>query len=82
MAALLDEFLPAGKTIDLMSVDVEGLDLDVLRSNNWERYRPTVLLIELLRTELADIEAHEVVRFLRERQFRPIAKLYNTVIFR
>ena len=34
--------------IDFMSVDTEGLDLDVLRSNNWEQYRPKLLCIETL----------------------------------
>lgn len=82
LASLLDEFLPGGTAIDLMSVDVEGLDLDVLRSNDWERYRPTLLLVELLGTNLANIESHEIACFLRDQQYRPIAKLYNTVIFR
>jgi FkbM family methyltransferase len=82
LASLLDQFLPKGKIIDLMSVDVEGLDLEVLRSNDWDRYRPTLLLVELLGTALADIESHEIARFLSERHYHPIAKLYNTVIFR
>jgi FkbM family methyltransferase len=82
LASLLDEFLPRGTTIDFMSVDVEGLDLDVLGSNDWERYRPSLLLVELLRTELVEIESHEITRFLRAHRYHPIAKLYNTVIFR
>jgi FkbM family methyltransferase len=81
LASLLDEFLPTGTSIDLMSIDVEGLDFDVLRSNNWERYRPTLLLVELLHTELVDIESHEVARFLKSWRYHPVAKLYNTVIF-
>jgi FkbM family methyltransferase len=81
LASLLDEFLPQGRVIDLMSVDVEGLDLDVLRSNDWRRYRPKLLLVEVLHTDLADLEGHEIVRFLRDRSYRPIAKLYNTVVF-
>jgi FkbM family methyltransferase len=32
--------------IDLMSVDCEGLDLQVLRSNDFARYRPRVLIVE------------------------------------
>lgn len=82
LASLLDEFLPQGKTIDLMSVDVEGLDLDVLGSNDWERYRPSLLLVEVLQTELSELDKHEIVQFLRGRNYRPIAKLYNTVVFR
>src|SRR6185437_2276993 len=82
LASLLDEFLPKGQGVDVLSVDVEGLDLEVLRSNDWQRYRPTLLLVEALQTELSDLERHEIVRFLRDRGYRPIAKLYNTVIFR
>ena len=82
LASLLDEFLPAGKMIDLMSVDVEGFDLDVLRSNDWERYRPALLLVEVLHIGLAELDTHDIVRFLRDRGYRPIAKLYNTVVFR
>jgi FkbM family methyltransferase len=34
------------KTIDFMSVDAEGNNLSVLKSNDWEKYRPTIILIE------------------------------------
>lgn len=82
LAALLDEYLPHGRTIDFMSVDVEGLDLEVLRSNDWKRYRPRIVLVELLQTPLDALERQEIVRYLREASYEPIAKLYNTVIFR
>lgn len=35
-----------GKIIDLMSVDVEGMDLEVLKSNDWKKWRPMVLIVE------------------------------------
>ncbi|MFC2096244.1 FkbM family methyltransferase [Bacteroidota bacterium] len=34
------------KSINFMSIDVEGLDINVLKSNDWEKYRPKVLLVE------------------------------------
>ena len=34
------------KTIDFMSIDVEGMEMQVLRSNDWEAYRPRYLCIE------------------------------------
>lgn len=46
LADVFDEHLPAGQTIDLLDVDCEGRDLDVLRSNDWTRYRPRVVLTE------------------------------------
>ena len=46
--------------IDFFSIDVEGLDLSVLKSNNWNRYRPTYILAELLETEFENVEKHEI----------------------
>jgi FkbM family methyltransferase len=46
LASLLDEYLGTGRAIDFLSVDAEGHDLSVLRSNDWQKYRPRVLAVE------------------------------------
>lgn len=35
-----------GKNIDFLSVDAEGYDYEVLRSNDWKKFRPTLVCIE------------------------------------
>jgi len=35
-----------GKTVDFCTIDTEGLDLEVLKSNDWTKYRPRVLCVE------------------------------------
>lgn len=35
-----------GRKIDFMSIDTEGYDMQVLLSNNWFKYRPTIICIE------------------------------------
>lgn len=35
-----------GQTIDVLDVDVEGMDLEVLQSSDWGRFRPRVVLVE------------------------------------
>lgn len=35
------------KQVDFMSVDAEGLDLEVLQSNDWDRFRPTFVIVEI-----------------------------------
>lgn len=42
---VVDQQRPDG-VIDLLSVDCEGLDLDVLCSLDWTRIRPTVVIVE------------------------------------
>ncbi len=46
LTAVLDEHL-ADKLIDFMSVDTEGLDLEVLQSNDWHRFRPKLVIVEI-----------------------------------
>jgi FkbM family methyltransferase len=48
LAALVETHLGVGQPIDLLTVDVEGLDLDVLRSAALERIRYDVLCVEEL----------------------------------
>jgi FkbM family methyltransferase len=81
LASILDEHMPRDQLIDVMSIDVEGFDLDVLASNDWDRYRPALLLIELLDTKLHDLGRHEIARFLGLKDYHPVSKIYNTVIF-
>jgi FkbM family methyltransferase len=35
------------KQVDFMSLDAEGLDLEVLQSNDWDRFRPTFVIVEI-----------------------------------
>ncbi|WP_199769589.1 FkbM family methyltransferase [Helicobacter pametensis] len=45
---ILDKHLSPNQQIDFMSIDVEGLDLEVLETNDWIKYRPKILLVEAL----------------------------------
>jgi FkbM family methyltransferase len=78
---LLAEFLPAGQAIDFMTVDVEGLDAEVLGSNDWNRFRPRIVLAETLRTDILTIASCPAVRLLGEVGYKPVAKAYNTTFF-
>jgi len=46
LSKILDEYLPKGQKVDLLSVDTEGMDEEVLRSNDWKKYRPRVVICE------------------------------------
>ena len=46
LKTIFDKYLPKGQKIDLLSVDVEGMDLEVLRSNDWKKYRPEIIIAE------------------------------------
>lgn len=43
---VLERLLPSGTTIDILAIDTEGSDVGVLQSNDWDRFRPAIVLIE------------------------------------
>jgi FkbM family methyltransferase len=78
---LLTEHLPAGQTIDFLTIDVEGKDREVLESNDWSRFRPRFILAETLRTDMLQLAACPVVQLLAGQGYKPVAKAYNTTFF-
>lgn len=67
--------------IDLLDIDVEGLDGEVLRSNDWNRYVPHVVMVEDQNTEARTYEELETFRFLSPLGYSLIAKTFSTLIF-
>jgi FkbM family methyltransferase len=84
LSELLEKHMPAGQKIDFLSIDVEGLDLLVLKSNNWEKYSPDFVLVEDLNFAGASlsIEHSEVARFLFDKGYAQAAILKRTLIFK
>lgn len=68
--------------IDFMSVDVEESEMEVLDSNDWERFRPRILLMEILGFDLQAPGSHPVHDRVQALGYRMIAKTFNTVIYR
>lgn len=79
---VLKEKLPKNQTIDFLSVDVEGLDLDVIQSMNIQKYKPRVVLVEILGSTLANIEQDKIYQYLNTSGYDLYAKAVNTVIFK
>lgn len=82
LAQILHEHLPKGQHIDFISIDVEGLDLDVLRSNDWSLYRPGYLLVEDTRFNLQHPEESEINQYLNDIGYVIIAVLQRTLIYK
>ena len=78
---ILAEHVPAGRAIDILNVDVEGHDLDVLASNDWERFKPKIIVVELLGVGLAEMQETALYRYLAERGYRLLSKMVNSAIF-
>lgn len=82
LTEILDKFLPKGQHIDFMSIDIEGLDLNALKSNNWKKYVPSFILVEILKDSIEEVLDDKIYNFILNKNYKAIAKTGNTVIFR
>lgn len=82
LAYVLDQYLPQGQAIDLLSVDVEGYDLAVLQSNDWSRYSPKFVLVEEVGFPIAHCEQSAIYRFLQDKGYALVAIMKRSLLFR
>jgi FkbM family methyltransferase len=71
LAEVLEKHLN-NRRIDLLSVDVEGHDLEVLKSNDFEKFRPSVICVES-NADLNNLSNSEVHNFLVSKSYVLIA---------
>jgi len=57
LATILEEN-KVNHRIDFLSIDAEGSDLKVLKGNDWNRYRPTLVIVE------ANKGASQIIKFM------------------
>lgn len=67
--------------IDFLSIDVEGSEMDVLESNDWLRFKPRVIVIEILGKTFSTVSGSKEFQFLSNLGFVPVSMLYHSVIF-
>lgn len=79
--AILAEHLPENTKIDFISIDVEGFDFAVLKSNDWDLYRPKCVLVEMLNASLEDAMRGDIYQFMKNQKYVLFAKTYNTLFF-
>lgn len=80
---ILSEHLPPSTKIDFMSVDVEGFEMNVLTSFDWEKYKPTVLLIEILDVHsIEEIFDHPLYKYISSKNYVLASKTINTFFFK
>ena len=78
---VLDGALEDGQVIDLLTVDCEGFDMRVLRSNSWERYRPRCVVVERSYGEFEMASGNEADRFLADRGYVTVACTLRSSIY-
>lgn len=81
LSDILDENLPDGKDIDLLNIDVEGLDLQTLKSNDWTKFRPIVVLIEDYSIQISGLENSDIYRYMKDVGYKFFSHTFDTSIY-
>lgn len=76
---LLDRYWP-WPSMDLLSIDVEGLDAVVLQSLDWQRFRPSVVCFELNDVPFERVHDAPLVSFVRDQGYAVSARVDQAVV--
>lgn len=82
LESILNKYLPENKKIDFISIDVEGFDLEVLESNNWDKYKSSYILAEMHDVDIANIKESDIYKFLINKGYKLVSVVYITLIFK
>lgn len=79
--SLLDKYVTKNTKIDYLNIDIEGLDLQVIKTLNWEKYSPTVISIEDHSFSVANTDASELYKYLSGKNYVLHSYLNFSLIF-
>ena len=69
------------KEIDFLNIDTEGSELEILKTNNWNKFIPKVIFCEILNHDLEQVLKNKITIFLKLKGYKIFAKLFNNVVF-
>jgi FkbM family methyltransferase len=82
LSDLIRDHIPPGTDYpSVLNVDVEGLDLEVLQSNDWAAFRPRYVLAETYGVTVDEAIQGPVSVFMRSMGYRFMAKTVNTAFY-
>jgi FkbM family methyltransferase len=82
LSSVLEKYLPDHTTIDFFSIDVEGLDIEVLSSNDWSRFRPRAIIAEDLKSfTFEQVIKSDLSAYLKSVGYVPISKMVHSTVY-
>jgi len=80
--SILSEYLPPNTQIDLLSIDIEGLDSLVLSSLNFSLYRPGIIICEDLDRNVEEVLSSDMASVLLKEGYYLSSKLLNSCVWK
>jgi hypothetical protein len=77
LSSFLDRHWPENKTISLLDIDCEDHDINVLRSNNWDKYRPRLVVLE----DFTKTDKSPTYKYMENSGYRFVARIRCAMFF-
>lgn len=81
LSELLDNHLPPNQPIDFLDIDVEGLEMEVLESVDWAKYRPRLILVEDYAVGEGKVFDSKLYKFMTSMNYRLVSHHYDTSFY-
>jgi FkbM family methyltransferase len=81
LSEILKQHVRGNQKIDFITIDVEGLDFEVLTSNDWNVFRPKVVVVEIFGVSLEDLIDNSINKYLSSVGYNLYSKTVNTAFF-
>lgn len=82
LESILDKNLPKDQKISFLSIDAEGHDIEVLKSNNWDKYRPEIIIVEDHKDRIEQIVNSEITSYLKSVRYRLDSWIKPSIIYK
>lgn len=70
---ILSKHIDPKDRLDFFDIDAEGLDLEVLKTNDWDLFRPKIIIIETDLPIKEDVNS-KIVKYLEAKNYRLLGK--------
>jgi len=80
---ILRKYLPVNQSVDFIDIDVEGMELQILKNFDFDKYAPKYFLLEDLNnvnSVLSEIDS-EINIFMKSKNYFPVLKCKRTIIY-
>ena len=73
LSKVLKEYVK-NEEIDFLSINVEGCELDVLKSNDWNVFKPKIIIVEITNLDMDKLENNEIHTYLSKLGYKLFAR--------
>lgn len=81
LETILEKNIHENTQIDFLSIDAEGYDLKILKSNNWAKYKPRFVVVEDKEYSFENITKGEIYKYLITKGYKLVAGTFISFIY-